>query len=99
VDLVSAYSKRPELLVDLNYALQQLGHVDGGISSQSVQSTGRVGRARGLQDRLTNADIRQIILSFQGGTALYKIAARYGISVSSVGRLLRRWRAERREVA
>jgi hypothetical protein len=89
---VSAYSKRSDLLVDLDRVVQQLKHGDGDTSSRSVQSTGRLRRARGLQDRLTDADIRQIILSFQGGTPRYKIAAQYGISLSSVGRLLRKCR-------
>jgi hypothetical protein len=91
---VSAYSKRSDLLVDLDHVVQQLRHADGDTNSQSVQSTGRVGRARDLQDRLTGADVEQIALSFQGGTPRYKIAAQYSISVSSVGRLLRKWRTE-----
>ncbi len=94
MDLVSAYSKRSDLLVDLDRVVQQLGHADGDISSRSVQSIGRVGRAHGLQERLTNADMRQIILSFQDGTPRYTIVTQYGISVSSVGRLLRKWRAD-----
>ena len=69
VDLVSAYSKRPELLVDLDHMLRQLEQVDNDSGSQSVQSTGRVGRVHGLQDRLTDADVRKIILSFEGGVA------------------------------
>jgi hypothetical protein len=91
-DLVSAYSKRPDLLVDLDHAAQQLRHADDDASSPSVRSTGRVGRAYSLQDRLTDADMRQIALSFQGGTPRCKIAAKYSISVRSVGRLLRKWR-------
>jgi hypothetical protein len=92
VDLVSAYSKRSDLLVDLDRIVQQLGQADGGTNSQSVLSTGRIGGAHSLQDRLTDADVRQIVLSFQGGTPCYKIAAKYSISVRSVGRLLRKWR-------
>jgi hypothetical protein len=65
VDLVSAYSKRSDLLVDLDRIVQQLGQADGGTNSQSVLSTGRIGGAHSLQDRLTDADVRQIVLSFQ----------------------------------
>jgi hypothetical protein len=60
---------RPELLVDLDHMLRQLEQVDNDSGSQSVQSTGRVGRVHGLQDRLTDADVRKIILSFEGGVA------------------------------
>lgn len=94
MDLVSAYSKRSDLLVDLDHVVQQLRHAGKDTNSQSVQSAGRVGRARNLQDRLTDADAEQIALSFQSGTPRYKIAAQYSISVSSVGRLLRKWRTE-----
>jgi hypothetical protein len=91
VDLVSAYSKRSGLLVDLDHAAQQLGQANSDTGTSSVRSTERVGGAHSLQDRLTDADMRQIIMSFQGGTPRYKIAAQYGISVRSVGRLLRKW--------
>jgi hypothetical protein len=89
---VSAYSKRSDLLVDLDRVVQQLKHSDDNTSLRSVQSTVRGRQAHGLQDRLSDADIRQIILSFQGGTPRYKIAAQYSTSVSTVGRLLRNWR-------
>jgi hypothetical protein len=95
VDLVSAYSKRLDLLVDLDHAAQQLGQANSDTGTPSVRSTSRVGRAHSLEDRLTDAAVQKIILSFQGGTPRYKIAAQYGISVSSVGRLLRQWRTER----
>jgi DNA-directed RNA polymerase specialized sigma subunit len=36
--------------------------------------------------------MRQIALGFEAGTPRYKIAAQYGISVSSVSRLQRKWR-------
>jgi hypothetical protein len=92
---VSAYSKRSGLLVDLDHAAQQLGQANNGTGTPSVRSTGRVGRAHGLEDRLTDAAVQKIILSFQEGTPRYKIAEQHGISVSSVGRLLRKWRAVR----
>jgi hypothetical protein len=93
LDLVSAYSKRADLLVDLVQVAQNLQQVaEGGGISRSVRSIGRVGQPRTLRDRLTDAAVREIALSFQIGTPRYKIAAQFGISVSSVGRLLRRWR-------
>jgi hypothetical protein len=95
VDLVSAYSKRSDLLVDLDHAAQQLKQANSDTSTPSVRSTGRVGHAHRLEDRLTDAVVQKIILSFQSGTPRYKIAAQYGISVRSVGRLLRTWRKHR----
>jgi hypothetical protein len=95
VDLVSAYSKRSDLLVDLDRTAQHLGRADDATNSQSVRSTGRVGRAHSLQDRLSDATVQKIILDFQDGIPRYKIAKQYGISVSSVARLLRQWREHR----
>jgi len=51
VDLLSVYSKRPDLLVDLDHMLRQLEQAADDSDPQSVQSTGRVGRVHGLQDR------------------------------------------------
>ena len=84
---MSAYSKRPELLVDLDHMLRQLEQVDNDSGSQSVQSTGRVGRVHGLQDRLTDADVRKIILSFEGGTprALSETRATVCVTSSDAG--------------
>jgi hypothetical protein len=92
---VSAYSKRSDLLVDLDHAAQQLEQANSDTGTPSVQSTGRVSRAHSLEDRLTDAAVQKIILSFHGGTPRYKIAEQHGISVSSVGRLLRTWREHR----
>jgi transposase len=52
-----------------------------------------------LAERLNEDDMHKIALSYEGGELRRDIAARYKISVSSVGRLLRKWRTERGEVA
>ena len=93
MDLVSAYSKRFDLLLDLHRTAQQLETADDGTGSRSIRSTGRAGRPHSLKDRLTETSVQKIILSFQGGTTRKKIAEQHGISVSSVGRLLREWRS------
>ncbi|MGH3764128.1 MAG: hypothetical protein ACRDTX_03105 [Pseudonocardiaceae bacterium] len=43
--------------------------------------------------------MHKIALSYEAGELRRDIAARYKISIRSVGRLLRQWRAERDEVA
>jgi DNA-binding transcriptional regulator LsrR (DeoR family) len=52
-----------------------------------------------LAERLSEDDIHKIALSYGAGELRRDIAARYEISVSSVGRLLRKRRVERDEVA
>ena len=58
----------------------------------SVRSVGRSEREWRVSDRLSEADLRQLVADFQGGTAKRKLAERYGISESSVKRLIRRQR-------
>lgn len=44
-------------------------------------------------------EVHKIAMSYEAGELRRDIAARYKISVRSVGRLLRKWRVERDEVA
>lgn len=48
---------------------------------------------------LNDAQVQAIVSAFEAGTPRRQLAKQYGISVRSVGRLLRTWRAERDEVA
>ena len=96
VDLVTAYSKRPELLHDLNETVRQLGRAqaDDGNNRTSVRSVPRsTKRPRSLQDRLSDDDQRAIMKRFKAGVLQRQLAKEYGISVRSVGRLLTKWRA------
>ena len=45
--------------------------------------------ARLIQDRLSSEDVAALITDFQGGTAKHVLAARFGISETTVKRLLR----------
>lgn len=91
VDLIRAYSKRSDLLEDLDQTLRRLARArkEPG-ERQSVSSTGRVGRVWSLQDRLTEAEVREIVAGFQAGLTKKKLAQQHGISESSVKRILRR---------
>jgi site-specific DNA recombinase len=98
VDLLIAYSKRPDLLVDLRKVAEQLDQLarEGAAGErQSVRSVGKLGHVHGVRARLAKADIQEIILSFAEGTPRYQLAEKYGISLSSVGRLLRQERERR----
>jgi hypothetical protein len=92
VDLLMAYSKRPDLALDLGKANDQLarGSAEGASSGhQSVRSIGGRGRTDLLEDRLSEDEVRQLVAAFTSGTPKWKLAEQYGISLSSVKRLLR----------
>lgn len=94
-DLLTPYSKRTDLLSDLQEALRQLQQAatdDRPPSVRSVHSPDRKHRVWALSDRLTEVQIQEIVTAFEAGTAKHKLAAAYGISESSVKRLPRRYR-------
>jgi hypothetical protein len=57
-----------------------------------VCSTGRGGGLASVSDRLSGAEVHEITTRFKSGVAKHKLAAEYGISMSSVKRLLRKHR-------
>jgi predicted DNA binding protein len=95
VDLVTAYSKRPDLADSLVRAVQQIERARDRASGQtvSVRSTAKSGRQWRVADRLADADIRVLVAAFERGTPKWKLAEQYGISESSVKRLVRKHRA------
>jgi len=98
VDVLLRYSKRADVLQDLDRAVRNLTAVLKGeplpwMKAQSARSTGRVGRAVvTVRDRLGEERVQELVASFQAGTAQATLATRYGISLSSVKRLLRKHR-------
>jgi hypothetical protein len=92
VGLLTSYSKRADLLYDLQEALRQLQRAsedDSPPSVRSVRSPDRKSQVWALADRVSQTQVREIVSAFEDGTPRWKIAERYQISVSSVGRLLR----------
>ena len=95
---MTAYSKRHDLVLDLNEVMHQLGRAqaDDGNGRASVRSVPRrTRRPQALQDRLSDDDQRVILERFEAGVPQQQLAGEDGISLRSVGRLLRKWRAER----
>lgn len=95
VDLLRHYSNRADLLDDLDRAVCRLTRLakEPGQERRSVSSTGRIGRKWALQDRLSDDDVRGLAEGFRAGTPKHRLAKQYGISVSSVKRILRLQRA------
>jgi hypothetical protein len=103
VDLLTHYSNRSDLLHELGEAARQLERASQDEhdrrSVRSVRSPDRKGRVWGLAERLSRDDVHKIVMSYEAGELRRDIAARYKISVRSVGRLLRKWRAEQEDAA
>lgn len=91
VDLLTAYSKRPDLAVDLQKLGDQLvAAAREPTRRQSVQSTGRLGGPERLEDRLSPADIEHLVSAFLSGTPKWKLAEQYSMTMSGIKDLLRR---------
>jgi hypothetical protein len=91
VDLIRHYSNRPDLLDDLGRTVCRLGQLapEPAQGRRSVSSTGRMGRKWALRDRLGPDDVRGLVEGFRAGMSKRKLARQYGISESSVKRILR----------
>lgn len=95
MDLSSAYSKRLDLAEALVRAVSQLRSAQQGADAPraSVRSIGRSEREWRLVDRLSEAEPCQLVADFTSGTPTWNLAEQYGISLSSVKRLIRRRRS------
>jgi hypothetical protein len=92
VDLLITYSKRADLALDLDKAADQLSRATNDGQSderQSVRSVGATRRTDLLEDRLSADDVDALVSAFTSGIPKLKLAEQYGISLSSVKRLLR----------
>jgi len=95
VDLIRAYSKRQDLHDDLARARRQLDQARAGIGTErsiSVSSAGRSEREWRVDQRISPVEVDHLVAAFRAGTPQSQLAERYGVSLSSVKRLLRRAR-------
>jgi hypothetical protein len=94
VDLLQAYLNRGDLLHDLREAAQQVKQADEAPAetNRSVRTAASGFRQRRLTDRLTDEQVQKIVSAFEAGTPRWRLAEEFGISLSSVGRLLRQHR-------
>lgn len=92
MDLVRAYSKRADLCEELVRTLRNLEHelaADDASGPVSVCSSGRSVRDWRVSDRLSDSEVSMLVMAFSRGASKRELAERYGISESSVKRLLR----------
>jgi hypothetical protein len=94
VDLVSAYSKRLdrcEELGQVHIRLRDTPIESDGTAELSVRPVGWSNRPQSVRDRLGEATVSRLVGDFQSGTPKWKLAQQYGISESSVKRLIRQY--------
>ncbi|MEA5358733.1 hypothetical protein VA596_04235 [Amycolatopsis sp., V23-08] len=92
MDLTSRYHKRPDLADALVRAVQRLRKAQQSPRRprRSVQSTGRSERQWRVTDRLDAAAIRLICEAAAKGVSKPALAKQYGVSLSSIQRLVKR---------
>jgi AraC-like DNA-binding protein len=92
VDLVGTYSKRQDLADQLRRVLDRLGRAHQERAEdpeESVRTTAKAAEPHRVVDRLGEQAVQQMIEERRAGVELRELAERYGISLSSVKRLLR----------
>lgn len=96
MDLATAYSNRPDLASSLVKTLERLKRAQARTDDApvSVRSTGRSERQWRVTDRLSDADVRTLVAAAEAGTPKWQLAERYGVSESSVKRLVRKHRKQ-----
>jgi hypothetical protein len=98
VDVLRAYLNRGDLLHDLQETGRQLAEAVGteDTPGRSVKTITREGGGRRkLSNRLTDDQVREMVVAFEAGTTRMELAKRYGIGRTSVAELLREWREKK----
>jgi len=91
VEVMRRYSNFPDLLKSVQKVLRRIEE-DDQTDEPGVQSTGQGGGLVPVRERLSETDLVELVASFQAGTPKHALATRYGISLSSVKRVLRKMR-------
>lgn len=95
VDLLSAYSNRHDQIEGMEDVLCRIAASDqSGLPGQVPP--GPPSRSRSLVDRLSPADIESLVARYR--VKLKRLADDYGISISTVKRVLRKHGARRRPI-
>lgn len=91
VELLRRYSNHPELLGPMLDVLRRIAEEDRADEPDGVASRA-LGPLRS-SNRLSEADVCEIAERFSAGEPKHKLAAEYGMSLSTLKRLLRRHRS------
>lgn len=96
VEIVTHYSNTPELLSDLRRTVQVVTEMSVEDDEPDLSITAPVDRPWRVRDRLSPADIDQLVESFKDGSTIPELVSCYGISLSSIKTLLRQRGVRRR---
>lgn len=88
MELLRRYYNRPDLLGPMLEVLRRIREGDRSDLQNCIESRGAVRPS----DRLSEADVSEIVIRFGAGTPQHKLAAEYGISISTLKRILRKSR-------
>lgn len=92
MEVLRRYTNRSDLLSDyarVQERVNQSPTSDNPDDNPELAVTGRNPRARLLSNRLTDADLQQLLSDYRSGVTGRELAARYNISRSSVKTILR----------
>ena len=91
MELLRRYSNRDDLLKPLVSVLERISEEPPVTEEEArlVSADGPTSRAWHVSDRLTSADIKDLVTSYRAGSTIRVLAEQYDISTSSVKRLLR----------
>ena len=91
VDLTRAYSNHQDLTNRLVTAMKRLRRAfrENPAGSTSVRSAPNAAQPRRVIERLGKARVRDLLCDIERGIARIRVAEKYGISESSVKRLVR----------
>jgi hypothetical protein len=91
VDLIRRYCNRPDLQERLAKARARASQPGRPVADSTIAAMGRlVSRPWKVADRLTEADIEQLIAEFLAGTPKWRLAEHYVISIGTVKNILRK---------
>ena len=96
MEVLRRYSNLSGLSTSVQDVLRRIEENDQA-DEPGVCSTGRGGGLVPVRERLSEANLDELATSFRDGTSKHELAARYGISLSSVKRVLRQHGASRRD--
>ena len=88
MEVLHRHSNLPDVLKLMQDVLRRIEENDQA-DKPGVRSTSRGGGPVPVRERLGDAGLRELLASRRDGTLLRTLAERYGISLSSVNRVLR----------
>ena len=96
MEVLRRYSNLSDLVKSVQSLLKRIDENDQA-DEPGVYSTGRGGGIVPVRERLSEADQGELVAGFRAGTPKHKLAMRYGISLSSAKRVLRKHNVRRHQ--